>query len=192
MTFAGYGRQIPNELIGAVRSMMIATAVVGIVMGIIALVWPKATLVVIGVLFGISLILTGAFRLYEAFAANLMPTGWRVLIGILGALILVFGIVALFNPEESLVFLAIFIGIAWIFQGVGDLVRAFSGSAHTSRALLIFTGAIAILAGIVMLVIPGLALATFIWVAAIMLIIVSIVTLFSLPKKVDATSAPVV
>lgn len=170
---------------------MIATAVAGIVLGIIALVWPKATLVVIAVLFGIALILAGAFRLYEAFAANMMPTGWRALVGILGLLILIFGIVALFNPEESLVFLAIFIGIAWIFQGAGDLARAFSGSAHTPRWLLILSGVIAIIAGIVMMVIPGLALATFVWIAAIMLIIVSVVTLFSLPKKVDTPNAPV-
>ena len=41
-----------------------------------------------------------------------------------------------------------------------------------------------ILAGIVMLFLPGAALYTFLVVAAIMLIVISIVTLFTLPKKV--------
>ncbi|MGV9709324.1 HdeD family acid-resistance protein [Gordonia sp. NPDC003424] len=187
MTFGDYARQMPNEVIGAVRSMMIATAVTGIVLGVVALVWPEATMLVIAILFGISLIIAGLFRIYEAFAANLLPGGWRVLIGLAGVIVLVAGIIALFNPSKSLVLLAVFIGIAWIFQGIGDLARAFSGSAHAPRWLLILSGIIAIVAGIVMIAFSSLALATLIWVAAIMLIIVSIVTLFTLPKKVDTT-----
>jgi uncharacterized membrane protein HdeD (DUF308 family) len=185
MTIADYARQIPDELVAAVRSMMIVTSIVGIVLGIIALVWPAATLFVIGILFGISLIVAGLFRLYTAFASSLLSGGWRFVLGLIGALILIAGIIALFNPEESLLFLAIFIGVGWIFQGVADLSHAVAGSLHTPRWLLVLSGVVAIVAGIVMLFIPGLALATFLWVAAIMLIVVSVVTLFTLPKKVD-------
>ncbi|MGC4962828.1 HdeD family acid-resistance protein [Gordonia sp. DT101] len=185
MTIADYAKQIPNELVNAVRSMMIATSIVGIVLGIIALIWPGATLLVIGVLFGISLIVAGLFRIYTAFAANLLSGGWRFVLGLVGVLILAAGIIALFNPEESLVFLAIFIGIGWIFQGVADLAHAVAGSVHTPRWLLVLSGVVAIIAGIVMMAIPGLALATFLWVAAIMLIVVSVVTLVTLPKKIE-------
>lgn len=186
MTIADYAKQIPDEMVGAIRSAMIATSIVGIVLGIIALVWPKATLVVIGILFGISLIVTGIFRLWQAFAATMLSTGWRLFLGVLGALILLVGIFALFNPADALWLLAIFIGVGWIFQGVGDLIAAITGSEHSPRWLLVLSGVIAVLAGIVMLFLPGAALVTFLWVAAIMLIVISIVTLLTLPKKVAA------
>ena len=185
MTIADYARQIPNELVAAVRTTMIATSVVGIVLGIIALVWPRATLLIIGVLFGISLIMAGLFRLYEAFASTLLSGGWRFALGLIGVLILAAGIIAVFNPEESLVFLAIFIGIGWIFQGIADLARASAGSQHVPRWLLVLSGVVSIVAGIVMMLIPGLALATFLIIAAIMLIVISVVTLLTLPKKVE-------
>ncbi|MFW0783123.1 DUF308 domain-containing protein [Gordonia sp. CPCC 206044] len=185
MTIADYARQIPDEVVGLVRSAMILTSIIGIALGIIVLVWPKATLVVIAVLFGISLIVAGLFRLYEAFASNLLSGGWRFALGLIGVLILAAGIIALFNPEESLVFLAIFIGIGWIFQGVADLSHAVSGSAHTPRWLLVASGVIAIIAGIVMMSIPALALATVVWISGILLIVISVATLLTLPKKVN-------
>ena len=188
MTIADYAKQLPNEVVGAVRATIIFTAVTGIVLGIVALVWPNATLFVIAVLFGISLIVAGLLRIYQAFASTFLSGGWRFVIGLIGALILYAGIVALFNPEASLLFLAIFIGLGWIFQGVGDLFSATTGSRHAPTWLLVLSGIVSIIAGIVMMLIPGLALATFIWVAAIMLIVISIVSLFTLPKKVDTTT----
>ncbi|MGK2318702.1 HdeD family acid-resistance protein [Gordonia rhizosphera] len=185
MTMADYSRQMPNEAVAFVRTTMITTSIIGIVLGIMMLVWPNVTLLVIAVLFGISLIVAGLFRIYAAFAASLLSGGWRLLLGLVGALILAAGIIALFNPEKSLWLLAIFIGIAWIFQGVADLAQAITGSMHAPRWLLILSGAVSIIAGIVMMTIPGLAWTAFVWIAAIMLIVISVVTLFILPKKVE-------
>ena len=105
---------------------MIVTSIIGIVLGIIAVVWPSATVVVLAVLFGIALIVAGLFRIYVAFAAKVLGTGWRILTGILGFLVLVMGIIALFSPANAVWFLALFIGFAWLFDGIGDLVTAFS------------------------------------------------------------------
>lgn len=190
MTTTEYAKQIPDELTGGVRSTVIVTAIIGIVLGIIALAWPGATLLVIAVLFGISLIAGGLFRIYQAIAATLLPTGWRALLAVLGVLILAAGVIALVNPAESLLFLAIFIGVGWIFQGVGDLMGLVSGSLHTPKWLLALSGTVSILAGIVMLFLPGLAIATFLWIAAIMLIVVSVMSLFTLPKKVEEPTSP--
>ncbi len=186
MTIADYAKQIPDEMVSAVRSAMIASAITGIVLGIIVLVWPSATLFVIGVLFSISLIILGVFRIWQAMASSFLSGGWRAFMGIIGVLILLLGIVALFNPANALQFLAIFISVAWIFQGVGDIATAVSGSAHAPRWLLILSGIVAIVAGLVMFFLPLFALSVFIWVGAILLIVVSIATLFTLPKKVAA------
>jgi len=179
MTFAPYAKQIPDELINSIRTAMIVTSIIGIVLGIVAVVWPSATVLVLAVLFGIALIVAGLFRIYVAFSASMLGTGWRVLTGILGFLVLVMGIIALFSPANAVWFLALFIGI-------GDLVTAFSKTAHAPTWYLILTGVISILAGLVLLIGSSMwALSVLVWVAGIMLIVISVVTLFNLPKKVS-------
>ncbi|MBE7193947.1 MAG: DUF308 domain-containing protein, partial [Gordonia polyisoprenivorans] len=84
MTFGVNTRQFPNEIIGAVRTALIVTSIVGIVLGLVAVFWPRATTLVLAVLFGISLIIAGIFRLYQAFAATFLSTGLRALLGVVG------------------------------------------------------------------------------------------------------------
>ncbi|ACY23552.1 conserved hypothetical protein [Gordonia bronchialis DSM 43247] len=184
MTFAVYTKQIPDEFVNAVRTAMIVTSVIGIVLGIVAIVWPGPTTVVLGFLFGIALIVAGLFRIYQAFAATFLSVGWRALLGVLGLIVLVAGVIAVTSPEDAVWLLALFIGIGWIFQGVSDLYAAFSGSAHAPKWYLIISGVISVLAGIVLAAVPW-ALGVFVWVAGIMLIVVSVATLLTLPKKVD-------
>ncbi|MDL9935120.1 DUF308 domain-containing protein [Gordonia sp. ABSL1-1] len=185
MTIADYAKQFPDEVVGAVRATMIVTALVGIVIGFIALFWTRPTLTVIGVLFGISLIVAGLFRIWQAFAATFLSTGLRVALGLIGAAILIIGIIALFNPQEdSIWFLAIFIGVGWIFQGVGDLYGAATGSAHAPTWFMVVSGLVAIAAGIAMMLLPYLAVSTLVKIGGIILIALSIATLLTLPKKV--------
>lgn len=187
MTFGVYTKQIPDELVGAIRTGLIATSIVGIVLGIIAVVWTDKSVIILGILFGISLIVTGIFRIYQAFAATFIGAGWRLLLGILGLAILALGIIALFSPEDAVWLLALFIGIGWIFQGVGDLYAGVTKSAHAPTWFLVVSGVISVLAGIVMIIAGQFALTVFVWVGGILLIVISIATLLTLPKKVDAT-----
>lgn len=189
MTTGTFTKQFPDQYIGALRTGLIVASIVGIVLGIVALVWTEPTVLVLAILFGLSLIAAGIFRIYGAFAALLLSTGWRILWAVLGILMVLAGVIALFSPADAIWFLAVFIGIGWIFSGVTDLTAAFTGSAHAPRGLLGVSGAISVLAGIVMLAIPGLALTTFVWVAGLMLIVISVVTLITLPKKVPGPNA---
>lgn len=190
MTIADYSKQLPDELVGALRSTVIASAVAGVVLGIIALVWPAATLLVITILFGFALIFAGVFRLHQAFASSILSTGMRILFGIVGVIIVFAGIITLIRPFEGLVLLGLFIGIGWIFQGVGDLFTVGSGSLHAPKWLVILSGVISVLAGILMVAFPAQLLGTVLWVGAILLIAISIASLFTLPKKVDASAVP--
>ncbi|MGV9825979.1 MULTISPECIES: HdeD family acid-resistance protein [unclassified Gordonia (in: high G+C Gram-positive bacteria)] len=190
MTFSAYTKQFPDEAISTIRSALIFTSILGIVLGIVALVWTNATVVVLGFLFGVALIVMGLFRIYLAFSASFLGAGWRVLSGVLGLLVLAMGIIAVFSPEDAVWLLALFIGIGWIFQGISDLAAAFSKTAHAPTWYLILSGVISLLAGIVLAFIaPFIGLQVLVWVAGIMLIVVSIATLFTLPKKVSAPPA---
>ncbi|MBJ7289634.1 DUF308 domain-containing protein [Williamsia sp.] len=184
MTTPTTSPHFPDQIRNAVRAGLISTSVLGIVLGIIALVWPGPTLLVVAVLFGISLILTGAYRLSIAFSAKGLPTGLRVVFGVVGAIILIAGVLCLFDPAESLVLLAIVIGVGWIFQGVHDLMSDRAGTHNVPRWVLVLSGAISIIAGIVVITLPGLAIGTFITFGAILLIVVSVVNLLTLPRKV--------
>ncbi|MET9202154.1 DUF308 domain-containing protein [Gordonia sp. NPDC003585] len=190
MTFAVYTKQFPDELIGAVRTAMIVTAIIGIVLGLIAVIWTPAAVLTVAILFAISLIIAGIFRIYQAFAATFLSGGIRFLLGIMGVIVLLAGIFALFSPEDAIWLLALFIGIGWIFQGAADLYGAVSKSGHAPTWFLVLSGVIAILAGIVMIVASQASLFVLTWIAGIMLMIISVVTLLTLPKKVDAAPAP--
>ncbi|WP_211229635.1 HdeD family acid-resistance protein [Nakamurella lactea] len=169
----------------SIRTSAIVSAVVGIVVGIIVLVWPGATVVVLAWLFGIALIIGGLFRIVAAFTADALSTGNRWLLGILGVVVVVAGIICLIHPVSTAVFIAIFIGIAWIISGIHDLIVGISGRTIGPRWLPIVGGIISVIAGIVILFLPGVAIGTFIVVSAIMLIVVSIVSLFTLPPKIS-------
>ncbi len=174
---------VPDQLRNALRGSLIATAVLGIVLGVIALAWPGPTLLVVAVLFGISLIVTGIYRLSIAFFASAAPGGVRAFYGVVGAFILIAGVVCLIDPAESLVLLAAVIGVGWIFQGVHDLMSQRSGSHNVPKWFMIGSGVVSILAGIVVITLPGLAIGTFLIVGAILLIVVSVVNLLTLPRK---------
>jgi len=168
--------------INAMRSSMVATAVVGIVLGVIMLVWPGITLLAVAMLFGIALIVAGFYRI--AFGATVrVRASFRWLMGILGVLMVVAGVLCLARPVATLVFIAIMIGIAWIFEGIHDAMAGIAGTTVGPRWLALVGGVIGVIAGIVVMTMPGLAIGTFATVGAILLIVVSIVTLCTLPAK---------
>ena len=175
-------QSFPDQLRNAVRTGLIASAVIGIIVGIVALVWPEPTLLVVALLFGITLIFTGVYRLAVAFSAKLLPTSMRVFFGIMGAIVLIAGIICLFNPGESLVLLAIVIGVGWIFQGAQEIAAGLAGAHYAPKWFLIGSGVFSVVAGIIVLFLPGAAIATFLIVGAILLVVVSVVTLLTLPR----------
>src|SRR5439155_12938918 len=93
--------------------------------GIATLVWPGKTLVVVAVIFGVQLIVTGIFRFVAAFALD-MSGGSRVLMALLGALSLIIGLYALRHVLISILALALLLGIFWVINGVTEVFTALS------------------------------------------------------------------
>lgn len=185
---------MPAEAINAVRSGIIFTAVVGIVLGALIMFWPGVTVFIVGLLFGIALVVAGLFRLFYTFAAVGLSFGMRVLLLILGVLMVGCGVVAIISPADAWWMLAVFIGVGWIFGGFQDIFGARANASMAPRWLVIVGGVISVIAGIVMLVFsPGATLPTIMWVLGLMLIVVSIASLVSLPGKVKVEApAPTV
>ncbi|GAC58916.1 hypothetical protein GOHSU_59_00090 [Gordonia hirsuta DSM 44140 = NBRC 16056] len=180
---------LPAEAVNAVRSGLLFSAVVGIVLGVLIMVLPGLTVFVAGLLFGIALIVAGLYRLFFSFAAVGLSFALRALMLVLGILMVVCGVVAVISPEDAWWMLAIFIGVGWIFGGFQDIFGSVADAAVAPRWLVIVGGVISVAAGIVMLVYsPGVTLPAIMWLMGLLLVIVSVVTLVTLPKKVPTAA----
>ncbi len=165
------------------RAFIIFVAIVAVVIGTVSLVWTGATLVAISILFGVFLIVAAVFRIAVAFENRRASAGGFVIGLIVAAVLFVTGFVCLTNSVQSLAILALFVGIAWIFDGVGDLFAAGMGYTRGRRGLVALGGIASILAGAALLFLPVLSLTIFVRVGAILLIVVGITALFTLPRR---------
>jgi uncharacterized membrane protein HdeD (DUF308 family) len=126
--------------------------------GVFVLAWPGATLLVLAVLFGVQLIVSGIFRFVAAFASDDLTGGTRVLFALLGVLSVIIGLWAVRHVLLTLLALIVFLGIFWVVNGVIDIFAALSHRGMPHRGWAALTGLLSTLAGIVVLASPGLSL----------------------------------
>lgn len=179
---AGYLPTSPLGLLRVHRGELIAVAVIGLLLGIIGLLFPGATAFTVAILFGSYLIASGLFRITAALIADRLSVGQRWLSGILGLLVVILGVLCLSNPFRSLVALAFVIGAGWILEGVVDFMAGLR-SIVTPRWLAFVSGVLSIAAGISMFWLPIAGLALLVTVGSVLLIVVSLTTLLTLPRS---------
>ena len=109
--------------IGRHWGWIMAFGVLWFLAGVAVLAWPGRTLVVIAVLFGVQLIVTGIFRFVAAFAADDLTGGARVLLAVLGVLSLIIGLYAVRHVLVTLLALALLLGIFWIVKRIRRTVH---------------------------------------------------------------------
>jgi uncharacterized membrane protein HdeD (DUF308 family) len=135
-----------------------AYGVLTLLAGVFVLAWPGATLLVLAVLFGVQLIVSGIFRFVAAFASDDLTGGTRVLLALLGVLSIIIGLWAVRHVLLTLLALIVFLGIFWVVSGVIDVFAALTHREMTHRGWAVLTGALSALAGIIVLALPGLSL----------------------------------
>jgi uncharacterized membrane protein HdeD (DUF308 family) len=151
----------------------LASGLIALALGIVVLVWPGPSILVAAVLFGLFLVLSGIVEVALALTLD-VSVGNRMLFFITGALSVALGVLAFrhFGQGYAVLLLAIWIGVAFLFQGVSELTLAISHREIPGRGWLVFGGVIGFLAGVVVLVWPFgsiivLALVTGIWLVII-------------------------
>lgn len=133
--------------------VVLLLGVASVLLGIAVLAWPKATLAVIGALFGAYLVVSGILQLIAAFGTH-SSAPMRVLGFISGAITILLGLFCFRGALESILLLALWIGIAWLFRGIAQTAAAASDPLTPARGWQIAAGVIGALAGIVLLVSP--------------------------------------
>jgi uncharacterized membrane protein HdeD (DUF308 family) len=183
MELAGMTTLEPSPLFVHLWKAKLASGLIALTAGVVVLVWPGQTILVF-------LVLSGIVEAVFAFTLD-ASVGYRILLLISGVLSVILGVLAFrfFNKGYAVLLLAIWIGVAFIFQGVSELTVAISHREIPGRGWLVFGGIIGLLAGFVVLAWPFssivvLALVTGVWLVIIGLI--RIVSAFRTRKKADA------
>jgi uncharacterized membrane protein HdeD (DUF308 family) len=179
----GSVHDVDSRAVRTFRTFVIVTAVVAIALGLVAVLLPRPTLVVIAILFGVYLVVAGAMRVVAAIRGHGTSPVWRWTSGVVGVLVGITGLVVLLDPAIPLVVYALLAGIGFVIEGVVSIVAATVGHPGSSRVPTVVSGVLSILGGVAVLVAPGLALTVFVVVAGIALIVVGAAALLLLPPR---------
>ena len=139
---------------------VLAFGIITLLAGLLTLAWPGRTIVVVAVLFGIQLVVAGIFRFVAALASDDESGATRVLLALLGVLSFIIGLYALRHILITVAALALLLGIFWIVNGAVEAFTALSHRGMQGRGWTIFMGLLSVVAGVVVLVYPGISLAT--------------------------------
>ncbi|MGW1926816.1 HdeD family acid-resistance protein, partial [Streptomyces massasporeus] len=128
-----------SMLAGAAWQALLFAGIASLVLGIIVLAWPEASLFVAGLLFGLFLLFSGVMQLVAAFGTH-TTTALRVMAFISGALSILLGLLCFRGATQSILLLALWIGIGWLFRGITETLAAASDATMPARGWHIFLG----------------------------------------------------
>lgn len=149
--------------------VVVGYGIVTALLGVAVLAWPEITLLVAAALLAAQLIISGCVQVYRAAGPDAAAAGERTLFALGGALSLLVALLVLRRPLQTLVIVTLLIGAWWIVRGVLDLVSALPGAA-ANRAWSFVLGAIGLVAGLYVLLNPGISLTAFVVVTGVWMI----------------------
>ncbi|MDH6518017.1 uncharacterized membrane protein HdeD (DUF308 family) [Streptomyces sp. SAI-135] len=174
-----------HTLAEAAWQVVLLTGAASLVLGVLVLVWPDASLLAVGVLFGVYLLISGIFQLVAAFGTH-RTTALRVLAFVSGSLSILLGLFCLRGPMRSILLLALWIGIGWLIRGITQTLAAASDRSMPARGWQILLGVLTFVAGIVLIDSPFESITVLTLVGGIWLVVVGaveIVTALTIRSK---------
>ncbi|WP_189159697.1 HdeD family acid-resistance protein [Lentzea pudingi] len=156
--------------------------VFAVLFGVAALVWPGLTLLALIILWGAYTFFDGAMTLYLTLTHKEWP---RWALGLIGALGLVTGLIALFWPGITATALLLLIAVWAIVTGVLQIVDGIRlRKVMTNEWFYVVTGALTVLLGVILVVNPAAGAMAFVITIGVFAILWGVVlVLFSLRLK---------
>jgi uncharacterized membrane protein HdeD (DUF308 family) len=162
-----------QQMIGNFRTMFLFRGFAAIIFGVLTLVWPRLSLAVLVLMFGIFAVVSGITAMVAALR-NREEQGWGLLLfeGILGVLA---GVVALIWPGIT-AFAFLFLLAAWaILTGILELVAPLSFPMSFGRGLLfVLSGIVSVVFGVLIAAQPAAGLLAAAWLIGIYAILMGI------------------
>jgi len=140
-----------------------------VLVGIVALLYPEPTLLIVGLLFGVYLAIWGGMTLFHAVGDESMDVVVRVLEVVVGLLGLFAGLLLIVRPGQTVLTAALVLGFWWVIVGVLQVVRGIARP--EGRVWNILWGLIATIAGAIILAQPSIGLVTLVWIVSLGLVI---------------------
>jgi uncharacterized membrane protein HdeD (DUF308 family) len=146
--------------------LLLLRGIASIVFGVLAFAWPGLTLVTLVLFYGAFALVDGVIALVAAFSggAKPLPTWWLVIVGLLG---IAAGIVTFVMPGITALLLIIFIGAWALVHGIFEIIGAIQLRKEIDNEwMLIFSGVVSVLFGLIVLIAPGAGALGLVWVIA--------------------------
>ena len=149
----------PASVLRSSSTSLILLGVLAIIVGIIAIAWPKVTIYALVILFAVYAFIAAALQAMRAFSSR---TAGPVLGHLLLALIdVAAGVIALVWPGPTALVLVLIVGIWALIGGYFEIFAAFgSGDTAGTRALFIVSGLMSIAFGVVLFARPNVGAVT--------------------------------
>jgi uncharacterized membrane protein HdeD (DUF308 family) len=146
--------------------LLLLIGVLSVVAGIVILAKPSNSLSTLAVIAGIFLLLDG---ILELVASLMRSTQSRGMVAVLGVVTAIVGVLLIRHPVQSILAIALLIGIWLIAVGVVRFVAAFEVDGN--RGWNILAGVVELIAGIVLISDPNIGYATLALLAGIAFIV---------------------
>ena len=170
---AGAQARISDKL-GGVWWSLLVRGFLALALGVAAIFWPKATLELLVRLVGLYVLFDGIVSLVGAFRAREL----RAYL-VLGLISVAVGVILLFWPDVTGRLLLIIVGIWALFQGVTLFWAGRQTDAdNPERSLTMTIGAVAAIAGVILIVWPGTGSVAISWVIGIAALLVGALLIF--------------
>lgn len=185
--------QLTREQINGFRVAFGVLGAISVIVGVLLLVWPGKTIATVAALLGIYLVAAAVVRLAVATFSRGITAAGRAVDIVVGLLLLVLGIFALRNLATSsaalLLIAVLVIGIGWIAEGVYAIVQFRDSPAPVWSIL---AGILSVIAGVIVLLVPGATAAFLIAFSAIVLLVLGVVGIaraFAFGKRPGSSTA---
>jgi uncharacterized membrane protein HdeD (DUF308 family) len=171
--------------------MLLVRGAIGIVFGILAIVWPIHTAIALALLWGFWALTDGIGSIVQAFQPE--SRGSRLWLVALGVIALIAAFFAITSPGMAAATLTWILGIWLIVRGIFELAGAFSSQQVVPRWLLVLNGLLSILIGVLFAANPGagaVSLAVVLGVTALVWGVVLIGVGFSVRRELSGPAHP--
>ncbi len=159
--------------VGESWGWVLAFSILTLILGVMVMAWPHATVKLVAFLFGLQLLIGGIFALVRAFTNS--GEGSRVLLAVLGVLGILVGIFVLRHLFQTVVILVVLLGVYWVIHGIIEFFVAVDHKGAPGRGVSVFMGILSFIAGVIVLSWPAPTLLVLVWVLGIWLVVYGLI-----------------
>jgi uncharacterized membrane protein HdeD (DUF308 family) len=146
--------------------MLALRGVAALLFGILAILWPNITLLVLVALFAAYAFITAGASVYAAIQNRKTDKGWWMVL-LLGLFAFAAGVLAVIYPAVTALVLVLLMGANALVTGVLDIAIAVRLRKTISNEwLLILAGIVSVVFGILVMVFPGAGALAMVWIVS--------------------------